>query len=120
MDWQKELKRFRVSFEGIFHLIRHETHFQIHVFAAVLVVAMGFFCQVSIMHWVILVLCIAMVMGFEAINTSIEQLLDVLHPSHHPLIGKAKDLASAAVLLVAIAAAIVGLLVFTPYFIDRF
>ena len=50
----------------------------------------------------------------EAVNTAVETLADAVKPERHPLVGRAKDLAAAGVLLAAMAAATVGLLVFGP------
>ena len=41
----------------------------------------------------------ALVLVAELVNTAIENVCDALHPSRHPLIGAAKDCASAAVLV---------------------
>ncbi|MBE0651218.1 MAG: diacylglycerol kinase, partial [Bacteroidales bacterium] len=39
---------------------------------------------------------------------------DIVHPDHDPRAGLVKDLAAGAVLITAIAAAIVGFLIFIP------
>ena len=50
----------------------------------------------------------------EALNTSIEFLVNLLSPDFHPLAAKAKDVAAGAVLVAAIGALIVGGFVFGP------
>jgi len=47
----------------------------------------------------------ATVLALEAANAALEALADALHPAHHAGIGRAKDLAAAAVLIAAGAAA---------------
>ena len=69
---------------------------------------------VSRLEWCALVFAIASVFSAEAFNTAIETLADVAHPGRHPLIGRAKDLAAAGVLLAAGGAVAVGLLIFLP------
>ncbi len=118
MDWQKERKRFNVAFEGLWYLLKTEVHFRFHAFASVLVLILAAVLGVRISDWLILILCIVLVLSLEAINTCIEHLLDVLHPEHHKMIGKAKDLAATAVLMSAAGAAVIGLIIFIPYFID--
>ena len=54
------------------------------------------------------------VLAAEAFNTAIETLADALAPERDPLVGRAKDLAAAGVLLASVGAAVVGLLVFGP------
>jgi diacylglycerol kinase len=48
------------------------------------------------------------------INTSIENIVDLVSPDYHPLAGKAEDIAAGAVLVCAIISVIVGLFVFGP------
>ena len=67
------------------------------------------------MEWVAISICIALVLALEALNTALEYLTDLVSPEYHPLAGKAKDAAAAAVLLVALGAIVVGLIVFIPH-----
>ncbi len=90
---------------------------RIHGLATVCVVAAGGYCQISRSDWLALVLAIALVWVAEALNTGIEWAVDLVSPEHHPLAGKAKDVAAAGVLLASLAAVVVGLLVFVPQFI---
>ena len=57
---------------------------------------------------------IGSVLAAEAINTAIEKLADFVSPAHQVLIGKAKDLAAAAVLILSICAFIIGGIIFIP------
>lgn len=89
---------------------------RIHCGAALVVVALGWWLQVTAMEWVALVLAIALVMGAEALNTALEYVVDLASPEWHTLARDAKDVAAAAVLVCSIGAAVVGVLVFWPYF----
>lgn len=89
---------------------------RIQCVAALLVVALGWWLQVTAMEWVALVLAIALVMGAEALNTALEYVVDLASPEWHSLARDAKDVAAAAVLVCSIGAAVVGALVFWPYF----
>lgn len=111
---RKRLKSFTYAFHGIGILIKNEHNAWIHLFAAVCVVIAGFVFQISVTEWSIVVLAIGTVLAAEAVNSAIEALSDLVSPGYHELIRKAKDLAAGAVLLVAIAAATVGLIIFIP------
>jgi diacylglycerol kinase (ATP) len=50
----------------------------------------------------------------EALNTAIELLADAAVPTAHPLIGAAKDVAAAGVLLAALGSILVAVAVFGP------
>ena len=83
--------------------------------ATILVAAAGALLRISPAEWALIALAIVCVWGAEALNTSIEFLVDLASPKPHPLAGKAKDVAAAAVLIAAIGSLIVGALVFGPH-----
>ncbi len=84
-----------------------------------LAVALGLWLDISAMEWVAVVVLIGLVLAMEAVNSAVEALCDKVSPQHDPLIEKSKDLAAAAVLLVAIAAFVCGLLIFLPKILVR-
>ena len=64
--------------------------------------------------WELLSLQLGLVLALELVNTAGEQLVDLLHPEHDPRWGRIKDLLAGASLVAALAAAVVGVLVFGP------
>lgn len=66
------------------------------------------------MEWIAVCMCIGMVLSAEAVNSSIEALADLVSPEYNEAIKKTKDLAAGAVLILAITAAIIGLIIFIP------
>jgi diacylglycerol kinase (ATP) len=54
----------------------------------------------------------------EAKNRAVEALADALSPDFDAGVGRAKDLAAAAVLILALTAALIGALVFLPHFLS--
>ena len=116
MPFNKRLASFRYAFAGLFLLFRTETNAQIHVVALLSVLGGGFYFEISIAEWIALLLCFALVIGLEAMNTALEKLTDLASPEVHPLAGQAKDIAAGAVLWVAIISVIIGLIIFLPKF----
>ncbi|MEM9918493.1 MAG: diacylglycerol kinase family protein [Bacteroidota bacterium] len=110
----QRFKTFKYAFDGIRDLIKTQPNAKVHLVATIIVVLGGFFFEVSITEWCILLLCIGFVFSAEAFNTSIEYLTDLVSPDIHPLAGKTKDAAAGAVLLVAISSALVGCIIFLP------
>lgn len=53
-------------------------------------------------------------MSAEAVNSAIESLADLVSPEYNEAIKNTKDLAAGTVLIMAIAAAIVGFIIFLP------
>jgi len=111
---KKRILSFKYAFNGLKIIISTQHNFMIHLVAAVLVTAAGLIFQISISEWCIIILTIAMVLGAEAFNTSIEKLTDLVSPEYHILAGKIKDIAAASVLIAAIASVIIGLTIFLP------
>lgn len=111
---KKRIKSFGYAFNGIRLLVRYEHNAWIHFFAMLLVTGAGIFFQLSKEEWIAIVIVIGTVFCAEAINSAIEVLCDLVSPDYNETIKRAKDLAAGAVLLTAIAAAIVGLIIFIP------
>jgi diacylglycerol kinase (ATP) len=112
---KKRIAAFGYSFKGLSDLLRNHPHIHIHAVATVLVVAMGFYLKIDRVEWMAIVFACGIVWTAEAFNTSLEYLTDLVSPDFHPLAGKVKDVASAAVLISCIAATLIGGIVFFPY-----
>lgn len=111
---RKRLKSFKFAFNGICLLIAHEHNAWIHCFAAICVITAGCYFGLDTNEWIAVIFAIGMVLAAEAMNSSIEALCDLVSPGYNEAIKKTKDLASGAVLILAIAAAAVGLIIFIP------
>jgi diacylglycerol kinase (ATP) len=107
-------RAFRFAFAGIGHLVRTQRNAQIHLAATFLVVIAGVLLQVSAGEWTALILSMTLVWTFEALNTAMEALVDLVTLEPHPLAKTAKDVAASTVLLAAIGAAAVGAVIFVP------
>ncbi|MFH1354054.1 MAG: diacylglycerol kinase family protein [bacterium] len=62
----------------------------------------------------VVILVSAVVIISEFFNTAIEELSDVVSPEYDEAVGEVKDIAAGAVLLVSLAAIIVGFLLLGP------
>lgn len=111
---RKRLRSFRYAFNGIRLLIAKEHNAWIHCFAAVCVIIAGILLEISKMEWIAVVIVIGAVLAAEAVNSAMEALADFVSPEYSEAIKRTKDLAAGAVLLMAITAAIVGIIIFLP------
>lgn len=116
----ERLRSFTFAWKGILTMFRAEPNAKIHLLAAILAIAAGFWFDIEKTEWCAVVLAIFGVFAAEAFNTAIEELTNLVSPDPHPLAGKAKDLAAAGVLCTAIGAAIVGFIVFLPRIVNLF
>ena len=105
----------RLAVAGILRMVRCQHNAWIHVAATAIVLAAAFLFQVSAADWCWIILAISIVWTAEALNTAFEFLADAASPAFHPLVRDAKDVAAAAVLVTAIAAAVIGAIVFWPH-----
>lgn len=117
MNFRRLFASFKFAWKGIILLLQNEQNAWIHFLASLLVILLGFYFSISTTEWIACIICIAMVFTAEGFNTAVENLVDLVSPDQHPLAGKVKDLAAGAVLIAAIGAAIVGCIIFLPYFL---
>ena len=70
-------------------------------------------------EWIAVVLAAGGVFAGETFNTAIEELSDAVSPQYDKRIKRVKDFSAGAVLIMAITAAIVGLVIFIPKIVER-
>lgn len=113
-SWARRAASFRYAFAGIVHLARSQHNAWIHLFFTLAVLGLGLVFPLSALEWCAVVIAISLVWIAEAFNTALELLADATQRDHDPLVGRAKDVAAGAVLIAALAAAVVGLVIFAP------
>lgn len=114
-DFKKQLRSFGFAWQGIKSCIGKEQNLSFHLITSTVVVVAGFIFDITRVEWLIIILCIGVVVAAELFNTAIERLVDLVSPGRHPIAGQVKDIAAGAVLVCAVAAAIIGLIIFVPY-----
>ena len=104
------MKVFNIKFavKGIWFCLKNESNFRMHIAAGILATIAGFYYDLSTTEWMIQLLCIGLVLSAEAMNTSIEELVNLVSPDWHKQAGAVKDIASGAVLLISIFVLICG------------
>ena len=98
---KKQIRSFGYAWKGIRQCVGKEQNLSFHLITTAVVIAAGFFFGVAI--------------AAELFNTAIEKLVDLVSPERHPIAGQVKDIAAGAVLVCAVAAAIIGIIIFLPY-----
>lgn len=112
--FKHQLLSFSYALEGIIYSFKKGTHFKIHILTAILVTILGVIYRINTIEWLVIILISSSVIAAETINTAIEEACDVMHPEHHPGARLAKHCAAGGVLILSIAAIIIGLIIFTP------
>lgn len=119
-NFQKLLKSFRYALRGLKYMLRNEQNFQIEILIGIFVVVLMFLFPTRVLEKIALFIVIFTVLVIELVNTMFERVVDILKPRMHPYAQLVKDIMAAAVLLSSIGAAIVGIIIFWPYFIKLF
>lgn len=119
MKNQNFLRRLNHSFHGLKSAWDSERSFRTQVVITVLVLIALFILKPSIVWASIFCLVIGSTLAAELFNTALEAVIDVLHPEIHPQIGKAKDCAAAAVLVLSISSAIIFFIFLYQKFISN-
>jgi len=104
---------------GLATLLASQANARIHLLATIAAVALGAWLELGAAEWCWIALAVALVWVTEALNSALEALADAVHPARDPRIGRAKDFAAGAVLVAAIAAAVIGALLFGPRLFAR-
>jgi diacylglycerol kinase len=100
----RKMKKIRNSFkyaiEGIWTSFKTERNMKIHIFIMILVIIAGIILKINKSEWIICIILFAIVI--------------VVMPEKNEKAKIAKDVSAGAVLVVAIGAAIIGLVIFVP------
>lgn len=111
----KRAKSFTHAGRGVWVFLKSTHNAWIHIALLIIAVILGFYFQITILEWMMLVIVSGFVLVCEAINTAIEIDIDLTSPEYHPYAKDTKDVAAGAVLLSATTALIVGIVIFGKY-----
>ncbi len=110
-DLKKICKSFVFAFKGIFQAYKSEQNFRFHIIIIPLVIAAGFYLQLTPASWGLIIISIFFVLISELWNTAIEKLCDLTFGLKRDQgIAVVKDIAAGAVLLTAVNAVIIGII----------
>lgn len=91
------LAAMRYSYQGLRAAWKFEEAFRIEATLALVCVPLAFVVGQNLAHKIALLICCALVIITELVNSAIEAAVDRFGSEMHPLSGQAKDIGSAAV-----------------------
>ncbi len=98
--WRSSLsKSFYYAFRGFRFLLGHR-NFVVGVVVALVGVPVVWVFDSGYLNTFLLFS--ALVLGLEAVNSALEELIDHLHPQSHPAIGRVKDMLAATTVLAVV------------------
>lgn len=108
-------KGFAYAARGLWYCVRHERNFRIHMAVGVYVLLFAPYFSLTRGEWAALLAILALVPALEAVNTAVENAVDLVSPHQHPLARAAKDAAAGAVLLSACLSVAIGVVLFARW-----
>ncbi len=99
---------------GLADFWREERNFRLESLCLLPVIGVGLWLGLHPLEWATVALASGMVLGAEAANTIVEDMLDHLHPSHHETVGRIKDMCAGLVLLSGLSALAVAASILLP------
>ncbi|MEG0361659.1 MAG: diacylglycerol kinase family protein [Longicatena sp.] len=108
---KKYSNKFRYAFAGLFAGIRNDSSILLQCIIGCCVILVCLFLHLTWFEWSLIILLIGSIIALEFINSAIETIVDMISPEYNVLAKKIKDYAAAAVLIMSIVAAIIGILI---------
>ena len=118
-SWKERSASFHYAYHGLVALFRTEHNAWIHCGLTIASLLLSIVLHISKTEWMLLIVIISFVWMAEIINTAIEKTMDFISLEKHPQIKLVKDLAAAAVLVSAVAALLIGTIIFLPKLITH-
>lgn len=101
-DW---IKNVAYAAQGVSYAWRTERNFRLEVLLGVVALAVTLLLGADLVP---VLLCCALVLTLELVNTALEALVDLVSPTFHPLARVVKDVAAGAVLIAGVFSLAVG------------
>lgn len=111
---QRITKAFGYSCQGLRSAYVHEAAFRQELLLCLVAVPIAFWLSKSWSQFFLLIASLFFILIVELLNSAVETLADAVQPDYHPLVGRAKDIGSAAVLLSFVVAICVWAAVLIP------
>lgn len=102
------------ALRGLRFSLRTQRNLGIHFVFAFFAIVLGIILNISTIEMVIIIFVSSLVIVLELLNTSIEEIVNMLTLIRKMRAMVAKDVAAAAVLIASISAFLIGCLIFIP------
>jgi len=121
MEYNKSLfSSFKYAFDGVWHALRNNRNLRIDFIIALIVIIFSIIFHTNPYEKGVLGIAILLVICSEMINTSLEEMVNLITQEHRKEAKIAKDVAAGMVLVAAVGSVIIGSIIFTPYILKLF
>ncbi|MDE6473357.1 MAG: diacylglycerol kinase family protein [Ureaplasma sp.] len=112
------VRKFAYALYGLKTSLKEEKSLVIHLVIAILTFIISGVLKINITQWAIIVTMVGVVISSELMNTAIENTVDLISFKYNINVKKIKDIAAAATFILALAAIVVGLLIFVSRIVE--
>ncbi len=109
---KRVINSFKFSCEGLKYAYKYEQSMWLHAISVFFVVIVSFLLKLSFNQWALVILSSLFILSIELINTAVEATVDMVTKEYNEFAKIAKDCASAATFMAAIAHAAICVCVF--------
>ena len=112
------VRKFAYALYGLKTSLKEEKSLVIHLVIALLTFIVSGVLKINVTQWAIVVTMVGIVISSELMNTAIENTVDLISFKYNINVKKIKDIAAAATFILALAAVVVGLLIFVSRIVE--
>ncbi len=105
----------RYSAQGLAAAFKHEAAFRQELAVFIVLCPLALWLDRTPLQKLLLIGSMLFVLVVELLNSAVETVADALCPDHHPLIGRAKDIGSAAVMVSILTSVLTWLVIILCY-----
>ena len=112
------IQKFKNSFSGIFKTLIRDKSILVQIILGIAVLILSLFFGLPRIEFAIILFVIFFMVVLESINTVMEKIMDLTEPRYSDMVRDIKNAMSGIIMLAGIGSAIVGIMIFLPYFIS--
>jgi len=120
VDIKRLIKSFGFAMEGIKFALENNQNLRIQFVVASFIMILSIVLHISSFEMGILGIMILLVLLAEMLNSTVEQMVDLIVTEHRKQAKAAKDVSAGMVLIAVIGSVIVGILIFVPHILRFF
>ena len=111
----RRLKGIIIAINGMFFLLKNEEAIKVQSFVFLIIIALGFYFEITSKEWIIHIILIGFILTTEALNTVAEKICDLINPKYDERIKLIKDISAGAVSFSVLSSLIILLIIYFPY-----
>ena len=111
----RRLKGIIIAINGMFFLLKNEEAIKVQSFVFLIIIALGFYFEITSKEWIIHIILIGFILTTEALNTVAEKICDLINPKYDERIKLIKDISAGAVSFTVLSSLIILVIIYFPY-----